>query len=648
VHIWIVSLSLGLLLSGHWRLEGSQGMGIPRGLWISGIVLAICLVLLAGVAGYFFYNLATHLERPQARSTVPPEELALEEAALESASSAEGDLPGGQIVDRVEIARYPTVETQERVISGQEFTVQVSLTETQITADVTIAQGEMTEAGRLALSLPDLDRWEIEVALSAEGFQFRDNRNTGTIFLRQEGDSTPALFHLTAQPIGDTQLARKLYATFWHQGAYLAKVQREILVIQPSAAAGSGTQTAASVTTISRGQPPNLSPYKFSSPPDLTVYVVTARGPSLPQNSWITVSSPFLQLNLDTFSTPAGMDSWISSHYLKISEAGRGLRFSATSEADPAPAASDRARRLALLQGLGKELYQRFAPPAFKNAFWALKDKLGDEFDSIQIFTNDPTLPWELMRPVRSDGSDEQDFLGITFRIARWHVSHGMMPVESPPIEIPVEALYVISPEYTADMALPGVTTELEALRQLPGFQHVEGRFDALHALFAGADIKPGIVHYAGHGTAKEAVPGIRDYVMHLEDGSLDVTSWRGLLSGRRLSKGEAYPLFFFNACDLGQASHVANFVDGWAPAVLESGAGGYIGGLWPVSDHGAATFAIRFYGLLSENLDEGSANVAEMLRQTRAKVYDHGDPTFLAYVYYGYPDLRLVAPATR
>ena len=98
----------------------------------------------------------------------------------------------------------------------------------------------------------------------------------------------------------------------------------------------------------------------------------------------------------------------------------------------------------------------------------------------------------------------------------------------------------------------------------------------------------------------------------------------------------------FFNACDIGQGDKVANFVDGWAPAVLESGASGYIDGLWPLGDHGAAEFAKEFYRRFKEQLDQGGAQIVEILRQTRRRFYDNGDPTFLAYVYYGDPDLTV------
>jgi len=54
------------------------------------------------------------------------------------------------------------------------------------------------------------------------------------------------------------------------------------------------------------------------------------------------------------------------------------------------------------MRGFGRELYLRFAPAGFKEAFWKLFDKLGSRFKTIQIFSDNPILPWELMLPIRT------------------------------------------------------------------------------------------------------------------------------------------------------------------------------------------------------------------------------------------------------
>jgi hypothetical protein len=134
-----------------------------------------------------------------------------------------GNVAGRITKQKEEITRYPTIETQGQVTVGEEFSVLVSLTEEEITPEVEITQGTMTQSGQLDLSLPDQGPWKIEVALFAEGFTFRDNNDTAKIELPHEGDSTPAIFHLTPQPIERPTQIRKLYATFWHQGKFLAR-----------------------------------------------------------------------------------------------------------------------------------------------------------------------------------------------------------------------------------------------------------------------------------------------------------------------------------------------------------------------------------------------------------------------------------------
>jgi hypothetical protein len=46
----------------------------------------------------------------------------------------------------------------------------------------------------------------------------------------------------------------------------------------------------------------------------------------------------------------------------------------------------------------------------------------------------------------------------------------------------------------------------------------------------------------------------------------------------------------------------------------------------------------------MSIELEEnGSVQVAELLRKTKNEFAKNGDPTFLSYVYYGDPNLKLV-----
>ena len=65
---------------------------------------------------------------------------------------------------------------------------------------------------------------------------------------------------------------------------------------------------------------------------------------------------------------------------------------------------------------------------------------------------------------------------------------------------------------------------------------------------------------------------------------------------------------------------------------------------MWPVGDKSAAEFADYFYQNLSAELDtESGAMVSEVIRRARQSLGPDSAPTFLSYVYYGDPALRIV-----
>jgi len=262
---------------------------------------------------------------------------------------------------------------------------------------------------------------------------------------------------------------------------------------------------------------------------------------------------------------------------------------------------------------------------------------MGTQFQSIQIYSSNPLLPWELMRPSRANGTEELDFLALEFRIARWHISQRSTQLDRPPPTMPLHELAVIAPQYTGALFLPNQASEIQALQLVAGYRRVPGQLTSVQDLFA--HVPTGIVHFSGHGVVQEKSQGIFEYAIRLEDIELDLLTWRGFAS----QHPHEHPFIFFNACDIGQAHRVANFVSGWAPAMLEAGASGYIGSLWPLGDKGAALFATAFYQRLQQGLNQGPVTVAEVIREARRLFYTDFDPTFLAYVYYGDPNFQFI-----
>ena len=69
----------------------------------------------------------------------------------------------------------------------------------------------------------------------------------------------------------------------------------------------------------------------------------------------------------------------------------------------------------------------------------------------------------------------------------------------------------------------------------------------------------------------------------------------------------------------------------------MKGGAGAFIGTLWSVGDRPARIFSETLY---SELLN--SSNLAEATRKAREASRNAGDATWLAYVVYGHPHLKV------
>jgi hypothetical protein len=365
--------------------------------------------------------------------------------------------------------------------------------------------------------------------------------------------------------------------------------------------------------------------------PDLSLFILRNADGNESGNAQFIITSPHLPPVSAILPHGPGVHEWLDSQYAKLMQlkAGRGAEL-ATGLQTNAP---QRELGRALMRGFGRELYLKFAPQIFKETFWKLSSKLGPRFKSIQIYSDDPAIPWELMRPVSPDGRLELEYLGVEFNMGRWHISQSTSQVERSPQMLSLNRLVVIAPSYRGGHALPGQQKELRALRRFRGYERLSGRLSSIQKLFS--DVPEGIIHFAGHGARGRKN---FEYSIKLEDADLDLMMWRGMVNGW----DKSHPLLFFNACEVGQSVRITNFVEGWAPAVLDAGGSGYIGALWPVADSGAAEFSTYFYSTLNKSLKGGPTSVSSVLKETRRKFLENGDFTFLAYVFYGDANLSL------
>jgi len=311
-----------------------------------------------------------------------------------------------------------------------------------------------------------------------------------------------------------------------------------------------------------------------------------------------------------------------------------------------------------VVEGIGNDLYDKWAPKEFQTVYQQLTAN-HMRLHTITVVSNSPTLPWELMRPKAADGS--RDFLGLTVSIVHEYVT---APQTAQPANVTMNGISYIAPTYKGDMALPNTEVEVRALKTyFPNANPVQGNTTAVNSLLKNAP--QGIIHYTGHGQRVtqsdiatprilSAIQGVNanaaaaavnqlapEYAILLEDRSMTSSTFTAI----REDGNAAHPFYFFNACDLGRTDQLLNYVDGWAPSLMRSGASGYIGALYQVGDASATSFASHFYANLKLRM-AGKSNwsVADVVTQARRQTYaESNDPTALAYVLYTKPFMKLV-----
>ncbi|TFF87527.1 MAG: CHAT domain-containing protein [Promethearchaeota archaeon] len=140
------------------------------------------------------------------------------------------------------------------------------------------------------------------------------------------------------------------------------------------------------------------------------------------------------------------------------------------------------------------------------------------------------------------------------------------------------------------------------------------------------------IVHFAGHGMFDKKHPDKSGLLM--SDGVLTAEEIKNI-------EINGYPLIFINACEAATIKKVDKLkgVGGIARAFLGSGAIGFVGPLWEITDDLAAEFANDFYTkMIKNNLTVGEA-IREVKKELKEK-YSH--ILWATFNYYGDPTLHL------
>ncbi|MCB9139326.1 MAG: CHAT domain-containing protein [Caldilineaceae bacterium] len=267
----------------------------------------------------------------------------------------------------------------------------------------------------------------------------------------------------------------------------------------------------------------------------------------------------------------------------------------------------------------GAQLFQTLFPEDLQALLWSLQDRI----QAIQIQSEEPWIPWELCKLVgREDGRIvEGPFLCEAFAMTRWMPGIGQRPA------LTARRIGVIAPR---DSGLAYAQNEFDYLMGLADDQRTVDDIPAtqLDVTDAFAQGVYDVFHFTGHGVFRAPDPNHSG--MELQDGEQLVPED---ISGIAGNLGNATPLVFLNACQLGRSDLALTDIGGWAPQFLRAGAGAFIGAYWSVYDDSALAFAQSIYAELLSGSTVGQA--AQAARRTARQ---SGDPSWLAYTVFAHP----------
>jgi hypothetical protein len=283
------------------------------------------------------------------------------------------------------------------------------------------------------------------------------------------------------------------------------------------------------------------------------------------------------------------------------------------------------------LEGIGRELYEELFPKSLKVEYRELRDKV----TTLLIVSDEPWIPWELVKP------PDDDYLCCRFELTRWLAGETVPSKDFGAVELGAARVACIEAGTVPGVApLPRAADESRLLADLAGRHSGVEVLIAADATYSETERVlrvggSGILHFVGHGEFDADEPNVSRFL--LTDGR--AFRPRDLLhSGIETRIRQDRPLVFFNSCQVARQGHTLTRLGGWASRwVLDCGCGAFIGPQWSVRDASSLAFAGAFYGAL-----ERGETVARAALEARRRAREESGTGWLAYTVYARPGARL------
>jgi hypothetical protein len=269
------------------------------------------------------------------------------------------------------------------------------------------------------------------------------------------------------------------------------------------------------------------------------------------------------------------------------------------------------------LDNMGKNLWDVIIPKELKQEYWLFSSYI----KSIVINSDEPWIPWEIIKPYDRDLDREDPYWCKKFAFARWFSGPG------PEEDLRLGLVLPVAPDRANLDHLQEEVTFMEQLNELcpditcqPHCHDYEDVLDWLN------NKNFCIMHFTSHCQLDDHAIRLNHYPLRPTDIN---TKFGG---GKRLR-----PLIFINACHSGRTGFELTLLGGWPMQLLDiANVGAFIGTMWEIDDLLAVQFAKSFYTKLIRD----KQSIADAFRDAREDIRnaEPHNSSWLAYVLYADP----------
>lgn len=491
----------------------------------------------------------------------------------------------------VTISRFPTIRSDDVPERSKTFAFEVDLS---IQRDANTTGDAVTFADIPA----DWSSLEVDVEVFSPSLSFAAGAERKQIRVARDGGSEPAKFEAKVRADERPDAATiEIVAMFSHGGRFSGVARRTF-------ALAAGAKPEPQPQTSGAGHQEGAVAFVPGAPaPELTIKVIAAGEDG--KYLW-------------SLDAPQGRGLGLAS-WSGVSDIGRSTADFALGLLKSCPRLKA-GQHANVLQGIGEDIWA-VTPKEFRGLYLGLRQKLGPGFP-IQLVTDEPHVPWEMMHPAGDAGIEDADHLFMAHPISRWFISsESRMPAEFKPGSI---ASFV--PDYTDGSGLPAAVDEGEWLVSNLAAVPMEATYERFTQFWGaeGPNEPVAVLHFAGHGRVEDA----GNAKLKLLDGwvfSSEVNS--------KVKLGRRYGTFMvINACEVGASEYRLGLISGWAARLADQGFGGVLAPLWAVQDAHASS-VVRDY---LQDFVDGRPLGQAMLRARCA----HRDKSSTPYAYVCHGDV--------